>query len=388
MKKKTLYVGHGEAGTVIVDKLSKKFEGLEKYMFKTINSSENDSNKAVNIAKDDRYVVPGVDGLAKKMEKVVDLMRKQGDEILENVFSEVIEGHVNRIVLVASLGGGTGCGMITQLARILKENINEDTRLRVILISPFNDEDIRAFKNSAIAIKAMEDLRIPVRIVSNGNFESREGRTLQEIHSAINNYVVETEFILNEANNHKTTGINTDEAEISTTLFAPGYQFVARVKLSTKDKEKNTREIIQKMKNSLDFGFDKESGYDYRLSILQASQEIESKINMKEIFDELGIAREGAFSTQLAATDEAYFTVIISGSSFPEELNSFYDKAIKHAELVEKSQSKKLDIDVSKLLSQPKKEDSNSSSVFDFLNKEEKKEETQKPNTKKWKISV
>lgn len=378
---KILYVGAGEGGTVIVDKLCKTFENKENYSFKTINSSQNDSLKALNIPMSDRHLLKNVSGLAKKMEKVAELIAEQGQEILAKVFLPAIEQEVTHIVLVATTGGGTGCGMVTQLARILKKNL-EDIKVRVIFVSPFKTEDARSFRNTSIAVNAMEELGIPVRIVGNGNYERYEGRTKQDIHDSINKYIAETEYLMLEADTFKPLGINTDKGEIDTVLFEPGYQFVARVKLSVKDKEKNTKEIIHKLNSSLDLGFNKD-GFMYMLTILQATPEVASKIDLNEIKETLGMPKESSFETHIAPTMDNYLTIILSGCfSYPQQLSEFYNAAIKHHETIEKIEKKTLNFDFTVFKKIEKEESEITNSVFKFLEDINEVKETKKEDRK------
>ena len=372
---KILYVGAGEGGTVVVDRLSKTFKDKENYSFKVINSSGNDALKATNIKKEDSHLLKNVSGLAKKMEKVAELIQEQGQEILTNVFLPAIENEVTHIVLVATTGGGTGCGMVTQLARILKENL-EDIKLRVIFVTPFKTEDARSFRNTSIAVNAMEELKIPVRMIGNGNYENYEGRTKQDIHDSINKYIVETEYLVLEADTFKPLGLNTDKGEIDTVLFEPGYQFIARVKLSVKDKEKNTKEILHKLSTSLDLGYNKD-GFTYMLTILQATSEIAAKLNLTEIKNSLGTPKESSFETHIAPTIDNYLTIVLSGCySYPASLQEFYEAALRHHEEIEKLEKKTLDFDFSKFQKIEKEEEKVTNSVFSFLDtiKETKKE--------------
>lgn len=78
--KKTLIVGAGEAGTILANVLKKELEkaGAEGYLFKTINSSKNDSDKATDIPEKNRYLLENIGGMAKEMEKVAEIMEEQG----------------------------------------------------------------------------------------------------------------------------------------------------------------------------------------------------------------------------------------------------------------------------------------------------------------------
>jgi hypothetical protein len=170
-----------------------------------------------------------------------------------------------------------------------------------------------------------------------------------------------------EADTFKPLGINTDKGEIDTVLFEPGYQFVARVKLSVKDKEKNTKEIIHKLNSSLDLGFNKD-GFMYMLTILQATPEVASKIDLNEIKETLGMPKESSFETHIAPTMDNYLTIILSGCfSYPQQLSEFYNAAIKHHETIEKIEKKTLNFDFTVFKKIEKEESEITNSVFKFL---------------------
>ncbi len=60
--KKTLIVGAGEAGTILANTIKKELDkkGAEGYLFKTINSSKNDSNKATDIPEENRFLLEDI----------------------------------------------------------------------------------------------------------------------------------------------------------------------------------------------------------------------------------------------------------------------------------------------------------------------------------------
>ena len=97
--KKTLIVGAGEAGTILANTIKKELDrrGAEGYLFKTINSSKNDSNKATDIPEENRFLLEDIGGMAKEMEKVAEIMQEQGRKVLTNIFSEVMSGSIDGV---------------------------------------------------------------------------------------------------------------------------------------------------------------------------------------------------------------------------------------------------------------------------------------------------
>ena len=350
---KTLVIGAGEAGSIISNGLKKTIEKMnkeERYIFRIINSSVNDSNKASEIEEDNKFLLEGVGGLAKEMQKVSEIMSEQGKKIVSKVFKEVFSGEAKKVLLISSLGGGTGCGITTNIITNMSEKLkNAGVKIRVLFVSPFKDEDMTAMRNTVAALQVMESFGIPTRIISNSNFQNVEGRTQQEVHNLINKYIAETEVLLQEAESFKTTGLNTDIAEIDKLLYTEGYTYITKVKLSVKDKEKNSRNIINKMFNSLDFEYNKDF-HKYSLTIISATPELITKIDLEEINEHLGTTEKSRFKTFLQPNENDMFILIaLSGCSFPQKINEIYDKVIAHNNEINKREKRKLNLNINNL---------------------------------------
>lgn len=349
--KKTLIVGAGEAGTVITNVLKKELDkrGAFGYSYKTLNSSKNDSDKATEININNRILLENIGGMAKEMEKVAEVMEEQGRKVLTNVFSEVMSGEIDRVLLISSLGGGTGCGITTNIIQTFsKKMINNGVKLRVLLVAPFKNEDMTSKRNTVAAIKVLQDNKIATRVISNSNFMNYEGRTQQEIHDLINKYIVDTEVILQEAESFETIGLNTDIAELDKILYTPGYTFITKIKLSTKDKDKNQRDVIQKLQNSLDMEIKKDF-HKYSIMIVAAFPDVTSKLNLDEINENLGVTGNSRFKTFVKPENDSFILIATSGSSFPEKIEEMYDEVIKHKKTISESNQKKLNINLNNL---------------------------------------
>lgn len=251
-----------------------------------------------------------------------------------------MDREVDRVLMLSSLGGGTGCGITINIVQMFsKKLIDNGVKIRALLIAPFKNEDMVSKRNTVAAIQALQDFKIPTRIVSNANYMNSEGRTQNEIHSSINKYIAETELILQEAESFKTVGINTDIAELDKILYTPGYTYVTRIKLSTKDKDKNQRDIIQKLHNSLDMENNKDF-HKYSIMVISAIPEVAAKLNLDEINDEMGVTEHSRFKTYIQPDGENYILIAISGATFPNKVESIYNEVMKHKEDINSSKKK------------------------------------------------
>ena len=374
--KKTLIVGAGEAGTILANTIKKELDrrGAEGYLFKTINSSKNDSNKATDIQEENRFLLEDIGGMAKEMEKVAEIMQEQGRKVLTNIFSEVMSGSIDRVLMLSSLGGGTGCGITINIVQMFSKKLKDNgVKLRALLIAPFKNEDMVSKRNTVAAVQVLQDFKIPTRIVSNANYMNSEGRTQHEVHNSINKYIAETEIILQEVESLKTIGINTDIAELDKILYTPGYTFVTRIKLSTKDKDKNQRDIIQKLHNSLDMENNKDF-HKYSIMVISAIPEVSSKLNLDEINDEMGVTENSRFKTYIQPEGENYILIAISGAAFPNQIEAIYKEVMKHKEDINSNKKKKLSLNLTNMFDTEEEEENVSGNDMSALFGTKKKE--------------
>lgn len=365
---KVLHIGAGEGGSQIANLIKKIYPDA---ICKTINTSPNDHAKATNLKEEDKLLLDNTKGFAKKMKAALDVIQNQGEHIVEKLIIPELEKGVERIILHATTGGGTGIGITTALSKVFKENLGEDIKFSVSLVAPFEYDDSTAFKNTLLSIKMLEELRVPTRIISNSKFLNREGASEADIHFKVNRYIVSTLMEILDIPNKKTIGRNTDYEEIDEVLFEPGYTFIFKSPLSNKYKEKNLSNLLPSLNQSLDLGFEPGDYIKNRLVVLSANHNLASEINLKDINDQIGEAQKKTFFTHIEPEpNQEYILFVFSGCNLPKSLVDMQEQ-IKHFEEKEnKKASFDLDLSIFKDEEKPKEEDNKL--IKDFFKTEEK----------------
>ena len=365
---RVLHIGAGEGGSQIANLIKKTYP---EAICKTINTSPNDHAKAVNLKDEDKLLLSNTKGFAKKMKAALDIIQSQGENIVEKLIMPELEKGVERIILHATTGGGTGIGITTALSKVFKENLGEDIKFSVSLVAPFEYDDSTAFKNTLLSIKMLEELRVPTRIISNSKFLNREGASEADIHFKVNRYIVSTLMEILDIPNKKTIGRNTDYEEIDEVLFEPGYTFIFKSPLSNKYKEKNLSNLLPSLNQSLDLGFEPGDYIKNRLVVLSANHNLASEINLKDINEQIGEAQKKTFFTHIEPDpNQEYILFVFSGCNLPKSLIEMQEQ-IKHFE--EKDTKKaSFNLDLSIFKDEEKDKGADNQLVNDFFKSEEK----------------
>ncbi len=365
---KVLHIGAGEGGSQIANLIKKTYP---EAICKTINTSPNDHAKATNLKDEDKLLLDNTKGFAKKMKAALDIIQSQGETIVDKLIIPELQNGVERIILHATTGGGTGIGITTALSKVFKENLGEDIKFSVSLVAPFEYDDSTAFKNTLLSIKMLEELRVPTRIISNSKFLNREGASEADIHFKVNRYIVSTLMEILDIPNKKTIGRNTDYEEIDEVLFEPGYTFIFKSPLSNKYKEKNLSNLLPSLNQSLDLGFEPGDYIKNRLVVLSANHNLASEINLKDINDQIGEAQKKTFFTHIEPDpNQEYILFVFSGCNLPKSLVEMQEQ-IKHFEEKETKKAS-FNLDLSIFKDEEKEKDEDSQLTKNFFKTEEK----------------
>ena len=365
---KVLHIGAGEGGSQIANLIKKTYP---EAICKTINTSPNDHAKATNLKEEDKLLLDNTKGFAKKMKAALDIIQSQGETIVDKLIIPELQNGVERIILHATTGGGTGIGITTALSKVFKENLGDDIKFSVSLVAPFEYDDSTAFKNTLLSIKMLEELRVPTRIVSNSKFLNREGASEADIHFKVNRYIVSTLMEILDIPNKKTIGRNTDYEEIDEVLFEPGYTFIFKSPLSNKYKEKNLSNLLPSLNQSLDLGFEPGDYIKNRLVVLSANHNLASEINLKDINDQVGEAQKKTFFTHIEPDpNQEYILFVFSGCNLPKSLVEMQEQ-IKHFEEKETKKAS-FNLDLSIFKDEEKEKDEDSQLTKDFFKTQEK----------------
>ena len=112
---KVLHIGAGEGGSQIANLIKKMHP---EAICKTINTSPNDHAKATNLKEEDKLLLENTKGFAKKMKAALEIIQSQGETIVEKLIIPELEQGVERIILHATTGGGTGIGTSMNFSRV------------------------------------------------------------------------------------------------------------------------------------------------------------------------------------------------------------------------------------------------------------------------------
>lgn len=375
MRNKILHIGSGEAGTNIVNLMKEKYN----FVCKTINTSLKDHEKAKSIDEEHKILLNGTKGFAKNIQNAREVIKEQGINIVKNLIVPSLNEGVDKIILYSSTGGGTGAGITMELARVLKTNLPK-IKITTVLVSPFEYDDKTAFSNTVLMISVLEELDIPIRIISNANFINREFIDEASMHEKVNKYIIDTVNEIITVSEKDTIGRNTDEEEIEQILFnTPGYMFISKCNLSNKHKDQNGKFILNSIKTSLDMGYDLESkNYDKRLIILSANDIIASEIKIEEFNEEIGNPREVSFFTHIQPTEQSYILIALAGCEFPKELEKMIEKIKKFNE--EKKEKRSLNLDLSILQNKEEEKKEKKNIYNSFLEPEAEKQKNEEKN--------
>ena len=386
---KVLHIGAGEGGSQIANLIKKMHP---EAICKTINTSPNDHAKATNLKEEDKLLLENTKGFAKKMKAALEIIQSQGETIVEKLIIPELEQGVERIILHATTGGGTGIGITTALSKVFKENLGDDVKFAVSLVAPFEYDDSTAFKNTLLSIKMLEELQVPTRIISNSKFLNREGSSEADIHFKVNRYIVSTLMEILDVPNKKTIGRNTDYEEIDEVLFEPGYTFIFKSPLSNKYKDKNLSNLLPNLNQSLDLGFTPGDYIKNRLIVLSANHNLASELNLKDINEQIGEAHKKTFFTHIEPDpNQEYILFVFSGCNLPKGLEDIQEN-LKHFEEKE-SKKTSLNLDLSLFKDEEKTKEVDNQITKNFFQSKEENSDIIKPEdskaikiSKKWKF--
>lgn len=142
-KKDILLIGCGQAGGNFVDELI-NLDARYNSLF--INTSVKDIKHLKNASLSKNvYLIPNVDGSGRNRNLAVSYVK---DNALAMI--EAISGYVqqNEVILVSSMGGGSGSSIVPAILRLGKKRL-PNKRFHVVAIKPSLDEQTDILKNSA-----------------------------------------------------------------------------------------------------------------------------------------------------------------------------------------------------------------------------------------------
>lgn len=160
-----LVVGLGQCGCRITD----GFKSLNPELTPIyINSSEYDMLDCKHIRDYNKHIFNGADGSGKDINKALEFIIEDKPRLLSflDKFSQF-----KYMLVVSSLGGGTGAGTLTEFCRIVKETY--DIKVGVLAIMPSLTEDKLSLDNALTTLKELSsnkflELVDSVTVANNG----------------------------------------------------------------------------------------------------------------------------------------------------------------------------------------------------------------------------
>lgn len=331
---KTGIIGLGQCGTTIVNEWSKT--NMVSH-FATINTTAIDEDKADNIKNKYLILNGNLGGMAKDRTQILSSIQRDKENFLSFIKTFIKDYKLENLILVASSGGGSGSGLITELTRLLENKIN----LRCIVIAPSFSEGLSSLNNSLNVFTELQAYNVAIRVISNENY--RGSRSEVDKRSFINKYILNTEESFLTASSKESLTNNLDSAEINKLLFSKGFSSIYTLLL--KEETDLTNELITCLNSSFDVGIAQDK-YLVNLGLIyQGNIKTLACINEKKLDEIIGIPLN-KFTALFPSSDSRAF-ICISGSNMPEALKKYQQEALDLNKKIGKQKLVNLQIETS-----------------------------------------
>lgn len=312
---KTGIIGLGQCGTTIANEWSKI--NSSNY-FATINTTAIDESKADNIK--DKYLILNGDlgGMAKDRTQILSSIQRDKENFLSFIRSFIKNYKLENLILIASSGGGSGSGLVTEITKLLENKIS----LRCIVVAPSFSEGLSSLNNSLNVFTELQAYNTAIRIISNNNYRGIKSEI--DKRGFINKYIISTEEAVLTASSKESLTNNLDSAEVNKLLFSKGFASIYTLPL--KDDTELSNELIACLNSSFDVGLAQDRYFENLGLIYQGNTKTLASINEKKLDETIGIPLN-KFSALFPSSDARIF-MIISGGNMPDALEKYREETL------------------------------------------------------------
>lgn len=308
---KITVIGCGACGDSITAKIEEFVHELEGNKANTsfigINTSTED---LASVKLSHKIHINNSKGAACNRQNSINDLAESIDDILEELKGYIIEDSI--VFIATSLGGGTGSAIAPMLAEIL---LDLGYTVGMIVVLPADNESLKIKDNARQAFYEIEELKPRLGSIfildNNATDKMKINNTFASLFTSV------------MCINNKSQDGNMDLAEIEACLKTPSFSIITRAS----KQNGNTGYIVDILNRDSNIFAKREDKTISVIGISEATSARESKIDMAELRQELGIAPT-EFHGYMSASEEN--VIILSGLMMP------YNRVDTMAESVQK----------------------------------------------------
>lgn len=316
---KITVIGCGACGNSITAKIEEFVRELEGNKTNTsfigINTSTED---LASVKLSHKIHIKNSKGAACNRQNSINDLAESIDDILEELKSYIIEDSI--VFIATSLGGGTGSSISVILAEIL---LDLGYTVGMIVVLPADNESLKIKDNARQAFYEIEELkpRLGSIFILDNNATDK-----MKINSTFASLFTSVMCI-----NNKSQDGNMDLAEIEACLKTPSFSIITRAG----KQNGNTDYIVDILNRDSNIFAKREDKTITVMGISEAVSAKESKIDMAELRQELGVAPT-EFHGYMSASEENI--VILSGLMMPyNRVDAMAESVQKDADIIQNS---------------------------------------------------
>lgn len=316
---KITVIGCGACGNSITAKIEEFVRELEGNKTNTsfigINTSTED---LASVKLSHKIHIKNSKGAACNRQNSINDLAESIDDILEELKSYIIEDSI--VFIATSLGGGTGSSISVILAEIL---LDLGYTVGMIVVLPADNESLKIKDNARQTFYEIEELkpRLGSIFILDNNATDK-----MKINSTFASLFTSVMCI-----NNKSQDGNMDLAEIEACLKTPSFSIITRAG----KQNGNTDYIVDILNRDSNIFAKREDKTITVMGISEAVSAKESKIDMAELRQELGVAPT-EFHGYMSASEENI--VILSGLMMPyNRVDAMAESVQKDADIIQNS---------------------------------------------------
>ena len=327
---KITVIGCGACGDSITAKIEEFVRELEGNKANTsfigINTSTED---LASVKLSHKIHINNSKGAACNRQNSINDLAESIDDILEELKGYIIEDSI--VFIATSLGGGTGSSIAPMLAEIL---LDLGYTVGMIVVLPADKESLKIKDNARQAFYEIEELkpRLGSIFILDNNATDK-----MKINSTFASLFTSVMCI-----NNKSQDGNMDLAEIEACLKTPSFSIITRAS----KQNGNTGYIVDILNRDSNIFAKREDKTISVMGISEAVSARESKIDMVELRQELGIAPT-EFHGYMSASEEN--VIILSGLMMPyNRVDAMAESVQKDADIIQNSMKATMQVRASK----------------------------------------
>ena len=269
---------------------------IANYPTLIINTALRDLDSVTEIDEQYKYHIAGGEGCNKDRKKSKELLKKNIDNIINEIKIKLPD--IEYLVIIGSAGGGSASGMLPSLKRVAMNELNIKSCNIVTVLPDTRTESVQALLNCYETLSEIEQLNEP-------------GATYILDNSKVNDKMkINADFFkyfdsLLISNGTSKLG-NVDEAEIEQLIMTPGMSIISSI---CKDKS-NTQTLINTFSNNIFAPLEDDKVIKY-IGLINADNGM--NIDVKDIYERIGIPLDSYIGYEAGN----YTLCILAGLSLP-----------------------------------------------------------------------